>query len=86
MVRRSGKAESTAVLAILDEPPFCWLDAGTATGCDVDVARHALSAVGIGEVIVELVAFADLIPGLLQHRWQMTTGMFITDARRRLIR
>jgi len=77
---------NTAVLAILDEPPFCWLADGNAMGCDVEVAHHALSAIGVTEVIVEQVPFADLIPGLLGRRWQMTTGMFITSARRQLVR
>jgi polar amino acid transport system substrate-binding protein len=86
MDMRTELTGGAVVLAILDEPRFCWLAAGEATGCDVEVARHVLTAVGIREVTVEQVAFAELIPGLLQRRWQMTTGMFITAARRRLIR
>jgi ABC-type amino acid transport substrate-binding protein len=35
---------NVVVLTILDEPPFSWLDADTATGRDVEVAPRALSA------------------------------------------
>jgi len=38
-----------AVLAILDEPPFCWLEPdGTAMGCDVEVATTVLRRAGVG--------------------------------------
>jgi ABC-type amino acid transport substrate-binding protein len=38
---------NVVVLAILDEPPFSWLDADTVTGPDVEVARRALSAAAL---------------------------------------
>jgi polar amino acid transport system substrate-binding protein len=76
-----------AILAILDEPPFCWLEPdGTAIGCDVEVATTVLRRAGIPSVGVEQVTFAELIPGLVAGRWHLNTGMFITDTRRRQVR
>lgn len=74
-------------MAILDEPPFCWLDAnGAAAGCDVEVASIVLRRAGIRSVAVQQVTFAELIPGLVEGRWHLNTAMFITDARRRQVR
>ena len=59
----------TVVLAIVDEPPFCWLETdGAAHGCDVEVATIVLRRAGIGSVAVQQVEFAELIPGLLGGR------------------
>jgi polar amino acid transport system substrate-binding protein len=77
----------TAILAILDEPPFGWLEPdGTAMGCDVEVATTVLRRAGIRSVAVQQVTFAELIPGLVAGRWHLNTGMFVTDARRRYVR
>lgn len=78
---------SDVVLAILDEPPFCWLDTGGAgAGCDVEVAAGVVRRAGLGSLAVTQVAFADLIPGLLAGRWHVNTGMFVTTERRRQVR
>jgi len=75
------------VLAILDEPPFCWLEAnGTAAGCDVEVASIVLRRAGIRSVAVRQVTFAELIPGVIEGRWHLNTGMFVTEQRRRRVR
>jgi polar amino acid transport system substrate-binding protein len=75
------------VLAVLDEPPFCWLEPdGTAMGCDVEVATTVLRQTGIQSVSVRQTTFAELIPGLVAGQWHLNTGMFITDARRRQVR
>jgi polar amino acid transport system substrate-binding protein len=75
------------VLAILDEPPFCWLEQdGTPSGCDVEVATTVLRRAGIEKVSVTQVTFAELIPGLVAGRWQVNTGMFVTAERRRQVR
>ncbi|MHB9403661.1 transporter substrate-binding domain-containing protein [Mesorhizobium sp. RSR380A] len=29
--------------------------------------------------------FAELLPGLAEHRWDITTGLFISDDRRKLV-
>jgi polar amino acid transport system substrate-binding protein len=82
----STSTPGTAVMAILDEPPFCWpTGGGTAAGCDVEVARIALRLAGVHTVHYQLVTFAELIPGVVDGRWDLTTGMFITRARRRSV-
>jgi polar amino acid transport system substrate-binding protein len=78
---------SAVVVAVLDEPPFCWLDPdGSASGCDVEVARAALHLAGVTSVEFRLATFPELIPGVLAGRWHLNTGMFITEARRRQVR
>ncbi|MGH8835678.1 MAG: transporter substrate-binding domain-containing protein [Actinomycetes bacterium] len=82
----SGRPDKV-VMAILDEPPFCWLDAnGAAAGCDVEVASTVLRGAGIRLGAVQQVTFAELIPGVVEGRWHLNPGMFITDARRRQVR
>lgn len=69
--------------AYLIEPPFNYRDAtGVVTGCDVELARHVLSKLGETFEPVEA-EFAELLPGLGQGRWQMTTGLFATEERMR---
>lgn len=69
--------------AYLIEPPFNYRDPdGTVTGCDVELARHVLEA--LGETFEPIEAeFAELLPGLGHGRWQMTTGLFATKERKR---
>jgi polar amino acid transport system substrate-binding protein len=75
------------ILAILDEPPFCWLQPdGTATGCDVEVATTVVRRAGIQSMSVRRVTFAELIPGLVDGRWHLNTAMFVTEARRQQVR
>jgi polar amino acid transport system substrate-binding protein len=68
--------------AYLIEPPFNHREAdGTVTGCDVELARHVLAE--IGEVFEPVeVEFAELLPGLVDGRWRMTTGLFATEERK----
>lgn len=67
--------------AYLIEPPFNYRDAdGTVTGCDVELARHVLGELGETFEPVEA-EFAELLPGLGQGRWRMTTGLFATEER-----
>jgi polar amino acid transport system substrate-binding protein len=74
-------------MAILDEPPFCWLAAdGRATGCDVEVATVALHRAGVAGIEFVQVDFAALLPGVLAGRWHLTTGLFITPARQAVVR
>lgn len=68
--------------AYLIEPPFNYRDGdGAATGCDVDVARHVLRELGETFEPVEA-EFAELLPGLAEGRWRMTTGLFATEERK----
>ena len=69
--------------AYLIEPPFNYLDrAGCITGCDVELAKHVFSELGIKEFELVETEFAALLPGLGKGRWRMTTGLFGTRERR----
>ena len=74
------------VFAYLQEPPFCFRESdGSVRGCDVELAR-ALSAIAGGGAFEPVEAeFAQLLQGLLDNRWMMTTGLFVTEERRRSV-
>jgi polar amino acid transport system substrate-binding protein len=76
---------SKVVFAHLEEPPFCFRTGGRSAGCDVEVARTVLQAIGMPDFDPVVVDFSDLIPGLVAGRWTMTTGLFITPARAELV-
>ncbi|CAD5256466.1 Amino acid ABC transporter substrate-binding protein, PAAT family [Bosea sp. 62] len=79
-------SERPIVFAYLDEPPFCWPAAGgTAQGCDVELVAAAFRALDITEFEQQLTTFAELLPGLASGRWTLTTPLFITAERRRLV-
>jgi len=68
----------------LIEPPFNDHDeSGEVIGCDVDLARFVLGKLGETFEPVET-EFHELLPGLADGRWRMTTGMFANDARRKI--
>lgn len=71
--------------AYLIEPPFNYRDPdGSVTGCDVELARIVARAAGLGQLHLVETEFAQLLPGLAQNRWHMTTGLFATNERRHL--
>jgi polar amino acid transport system substrate-binding protein len=71
--------------AFLIEPPFnCRRLDGSPTGCDVELARIVFGMIGKNNVEFVETEFAQLLPGLQNGRWQMTTGLFATDDRRRI--
>lgn len=71
--------------AYLIEPPFNRKrNDGTVTGCDVELARVVFEAVGAGPFEPVETEFADLLPGVAEGRWRMTTGLFATEERRQL--
>jgi len=71
--------------AYLIEPPFNYRETnGTVTGCDVELARAVFERLGVKEFEMVETEFADLLPGLADGRWQMTTGLFATVERRQL--
>lgn len=72
--------------AYLIEPPFNYrtID-GTVTGCDVELARYVFSQIGVTSFEPVETEFAELIPGIMQGRWRMTTGLFATDERRKAV-
>ncbi|RVU33766.1 transporter substrate-binding domain-containing protein [Hwanghaeella grinnelliae] len=69
--------------AYLIEPPFNYrTNDGHVTGCDVDLARWLFEELRIGRFEPVETEFAELLPGLSDGRWRMTTGLFGTDERR----
>lgn len=67
--------------AYLIEPPFNFRDAaGTVQGHDVEIAQYVLEQLGERFEPFET-EFSQLLPGLADGRWQMTTGLFATDER-----
>lgn len=71
--------------AYLIEPPFNYKDEhGLITGCDVELAKTVLKAVGISEIELVEAEFAALLPGLNNGAWQMTTGLFATEQRQHI--
>jgi len=74
------------VFAYLDEPPFCWPGTGgAAEGCDIELVTAALQMLGITAFEQRLTTFAELLPGLAGGRWTITTPLFVTAERQRLV-
>jgi polar amino acid transport system substrate-binding protein len=71
--------------AHLEEPPFCFRAENRVTGCDVELAEAILTQIGVEEFAPVEVEFSELLPGLIDGRWMMTTGLFITPARQQLV-
>ncbi len=71
--------------AYLIEPPFnCKRDDGTVTGCDVELARVVFDTIAAGPFEPVETEFAELLPGVAEGRWRMTTGLFATEERRQV--
>jgi polar amino acid transport system substrate-binding protein len=71
------------VFAYLEEPPFCYRDHDDVVrGCDVELGRVLATMAGSAAFHPVEAEFAQLLPGLLDERWMMTTGLFVTDERR----
>ncbi len=69
--------------AYLIEPPFNYIGADErVTGCDVELARYVFFQLGIEEFEPVETEFSELLPGVADHRWRMTTGLFGTRERR----
>ena len=72
--------------AYLIEPPFNYRELdGRVTGCDVELADTVLARLGIKPFQPIEAEFRELIPGLSTGRWRMTTGLFSTEERRRVM-
>lgn len=80
---RHAISPDMADFAYLIEPPFNYRQPdGNVTGCDVELARTVFAMIGIGDVRMAETEFAQLLPGLGDGRWRMTTGLFSTNERR----
>ena len=74
------------MFAYLQEPPFCFRgDDDVVGGCDVELARAVVTMAGGAAFQPVEAEFAQLLPGLFDERWMMTTGLFATDERRRRV-
>jgi polar amino acid transport system substrate-binding protein len=72
--------------AFLQEPPFCFtVDAGVVRGSDVELARAVCDELGISDFEPVEAEFAELLPGLTAGRWTMTTGLFVSAERGRIV-
>ncbi|WP_080670519.1 transporter substrate-binding domain-containing protein [Agrobacterium tumefaciens] len=72
--------------AYLIEPPFNYRnECGDVTGCDVELARVILAMIGIHEIEFIETEFSQLLPGLNENLWDMTTGLFDTAERRKIV-
>lgn len=73
--------------AYLQEPPFCVRrHNGEVSGCDLELARIVLARAGIERVRLIETEFSQLLSGLADGRWEMTTGLFISEQRSKLAR
>lgn len=72
--------------AYLIEPPFNYRnETGDVTGCDVELARVILAMIGIRDIEFIETEFSQLLPGLNENLWDMTTGLFDTAKRRKIV-
>jgi polar amino acid transport system substrate-binding protein len=49
------------------------------------VALHVLTGAGVGDIRYVRTTFDELIPGLLDQRWHLTTAIFVTDDRAEVV-
>lgn len=74
------------VFAYLDEPPFCYPSPdGGALGSDVELVAEALRNLGVATFEMRLTSFAELLPGLVDGRWTITTPLFVTSERQEIV-
>ncbi|AZO58062.1 MAG: transporter substrate-binding domain-containing protein [Mesorhizobium sp.] len=72
--------------AFLQEPPFCFTDAsGKVGGCDAMLAEKIFAMSETTAFTPVETGFAELLPGLADGRWDMTTGLFISEERSKLV-
>jgi len=70
--------------ACLIEPPFNFRRPdGNVDGCDVALARMLSEELGAGPFEPIETEFAELLPGVAEGLWRMTTGLFATEERRK---
>lgn len=70
------------------EAPYAWVEPdGRVTGDSPETAREVARLLGVARVEFVQVPFAELIPGLLERRFDVIgAGLFVTDERRRRVR
>jgi polar amino acid transport system substrate-binding protein len=81
LIAAPAYAEEKVVFAYIEEPPFAATINGQPAGSDVDVAKAVLAKMGIKDVELRKVEFAELLPGVAANRWKMNTALFVTPER-----
>ncbi|MEZ2332300.1 transporter substrate-binding domain-containing protein [Mesorhizobium sp. RCC_202] len=72
--------------AFLQEPPFCLTNAsGRLGGCDAVLAEKICQMLELADFSSIETEFGELLPGLVDGRWDMTTGLFISEERSQLV-
>ena len=72
--------------AFLQEPPFCFTDgSGNLSGCDAMLAQKVCQVLELDAFSPVETEFANLLPGLVDGQWDITTGLFISDERKKLV-
>ena len=70
--------------AFLQEPPFCFTDgSGNLSGCDAMLAQKLCQMLELDAFSAVETEFANLLPGLVDGQWDITTGLFISDERKK---
>lgn len=78
----SHEVPRKVVFAYIDEPPFAQpRPSAEPAGCDIDLARTVLAAIGVREVEMRLTTFDELLPGVAAGRWTINTPLFVTPQR-----
>jgi len=81
LLAQPSKAQDKIVLAYIEEPPFAATINGQPAGSDVDVAKAVLARMGVRDIDLKKVEFAELLPGVAAGRWTMNTALFVTPER-----
>ena len=81
LMNAPATAQEKVVFAYIEEPPFAATINGQPAGSDVDVARTVLAKMGIKDLELRKVEFAELLPGVAAGRWTMNTALFVTPER-----
>ena len=80
-----ARSDGYVTMGFTNELPYSYAEDGKLTGVDVEVARHVLRQLGIGELVGVLTEFQSLIPGLRAHRFDINSTMYVTPARCRQV-
>lgn len=78
-----GKKQGYLRVGIANEPPYTKVTAdGKVTGCEPDVFRAVVKAMGIPDIQGIITPYDAMIPGLKANRWDaITAGLFMKQSR-----
>ncbi|MDN3274349.1 transporter substrate-binding domain-containing protein [Frankia sp. RB7] len=81
LLAQPSRAQDKTILAYIEEPPFAATINGQPAGSDVDLAKAVLARMGVKDIELKKVEFAELLPGVAAGRWTMNTALFVTPER-----